>query len=181
MARFATGPVLRGGQRSALDQFRECGEVGKNFMKLDEVQEKRVKEWVGAGLQPAEIQKRLADEFELRLTYMEVRFLLDDLRVSLKDKEPAPVSNLAASATAPGAAPDPAGGGGVKVSVDQITRAGAVVSGKVTFSDGKTADWYLDQAGRLGLAPQQAGYKPSQPDLLEFQEELQGQLSKLGF
>jgi hypothetical protein len=69
----------------------------------------------------------------------------------------------------------------VKVSVDQITRAGAVVSGKVTFSDGKSADWYLDQAGRLGLAPQQAGYKPSQPDLLDFQEELQGQLAKLGF
>ncbi len=148
-------------------------------MKLDETQEQRVKEWVGAGLQPAEIQKRLADECGLRLTYMEVRFLLDDLRVSLKDKEPAP-------AAAPGpvdlpAAADPADGGGVKVSVDQVTRAGAVVSGRVTFSDGKSAEWYLDQMGRLGLAPQQAGYKPSQTDLLEFQEELQGQLSRMGF
>jgi hypothetical protein len=151
-------------------------------MKLDEVQEKRVKEWVLAGMQPAEIQKRLADEFELRLTYMEVRFLLDDLRVSLKDKEPTPVPNLPGAAGGPAGAPEPAGGGGgVKVTVDQITRAGAVVSGKVTFSDGQSADWYLDQAGRLGLAPQQAGYKPSQPDLLEFQEELQGQLSRLGF
>jgi len=151
-------------------------------MKLDEVQEKRVKEWVLAGMQPAEIQKRLAEELELRLTYMEVRFLLDDLRVSLKDKEPTPVPTLPGAASGPAGVPEPGGGGGgVKVTVDQITRAGAVVSGKVTFSDGKSADWYLDQAGRLGLAPQQAGYKPSQPDLLEFQEELQGQLSRLGF
>jgi hypothetical protein len=153
-------------------------------MKLDEAQEQKVKEWVVAGLQPAEIQKRLVEELGLRLTYMEVRFLLDDLRVSLKDKEPAPKIALpgpAGTAGAPGGGPDDTGAGGVKVSVDQITRAGAVVSGKVTFSDGKGADWYLDQAGRLGLAPQQAGYKPSQPDLLEFQEQLQGQLSRLGF
>jgi hypothetical protein len=151
-------------------------------MKLDEVQAKQVKEWVLAGMQPAEIQKRLADEFELRLTYMEIRFLLDDLRVSLKDKEPTPVPTLPGSPGGPAGVPEPAGGGGgVKVTVDQITRAGAVVSGKVTFSDGKSAEWYLDQSGRLGLAPQQAGYKPSQPDLLEFQEELQGQLSRLGF
>jgi len=150
-------------------------------MKLDEAQELKVKEWVGAGLQPAEIQKRLADECGLRLTYMEVRFLLDDLRVSLKDKEPAPAVALQGPAGGIGGTPDEAGASGVKVSVDQVTRPGSVVSGKVTFSDGKSAEWYLDQMGRLGLAPQQAGYKPSQPDLLTFQEELQSQLSRLGF
>jgi hypothetical protein len=150
-------------------------------MKLDEAQQQRVKEWVEAGLQPAEIQKRLADECGLRLTYMEVRFLLDDLRVKLKDKEPAPALNVAAAGPAAGAGPDVARDNGVKVSVDQVTRAGAVVSGRVTFSDGKSAEWYLDQAGRLGLAPQQAGYKPSQQDLMAFQEELQNQLAQLGF
>jgi hypothetical protein len=151
-------------------------------MKLDESQEQRVREWVGAGLQPAEIQKRLADECGLRLTYMEVRFLLDDLRVSPKDKEPAPVAALTGGPVGgPAPVPDPAGGGGVKVSVDQVTRPGSVVSGKVTFSDGNSAEWYLDQMGRLGLAPQLAGYKPAQADLLEFQEELQGQLSRMGF
>lgn len=151
-------------------------------MKLDEVQEKKVKEWVVAGMQPAEIQKRLAEECDLRLTYMEVRFLLDDLKVSLKDKETTPTPVLPGAAGAPaGAAEAERVGGGVSVTVDQVTRAGAVVSGKVTFSDGKSAEWYLDQMGRLGLAPQQAGYKPSQGDLLEFQEELQRQLSQLGF
>ena len=32
------------------------------------------------------------------------------------------------------------------MSVDQITKPGAIVSGKVTFSDGQIADWYLDQS-----------------------------------
>src|SRR6185369_12921220 len=69
---------------------------------------------------------------------------------------------------------------GVSVSVDQLTRAGAVVSGKVTFSDGKKADWYIDQTGRLGLAPQEAGYRPAPGDVQQFQIALEAELSKLG-
>ncbi len=54
------------------------------------------------------------------------------------------------------------------------------MSGKVTFSDGNKADWYFDQAGRLGLIPQQAGYRPPAEDLQEFQMLLETELSKLG-
>lgn len=154
-------------------------------MQLDEKQQQRVKDWVGAGLQPAEIQRLLADECGLRLTYMEVRFLLADLQVKLKDKEFSPVPALpggsGASGDVSGQEEGEGAGGSVRLSVDQVTRAGAVVSGKVTFSDGKSAEWYLDQMGRLGLAPQQPGYKPSQSDLLAFQSELQAQLSRAGF
>jgi len=56
-----------------------------------------------------------------------------------------------------------------------------VVSGKVTFSDGNSADWYLDQMGRLGLVPGQQGYRPPQADLQTFQEQLQQELQSLGF
>lgn len=76
---------------------------------------------------------------------------------------------------------DEAMAGRVAVSVDQLTRPGALVSGKVTFSDGKGAEWYLDQMGRLGLAPREKGYKPTQSDLMEFQAALQEQLAKLGY
>jgi hypothetical protein len=165
-------------------------------MNLDQAQRDKVAEWIGQGLQPAEIQKRLADEFNLRLTYMDVRFLLDDLKLQPKDKEPTPT--LVVPTQAAPAKPDPArpprepapaptdlddGGaaGEVALSVDQITRPGAVVSGKVTFRDGKSADWYLDQYGRLGLAAVEKGYKPTQADLLAFQNELQNELAKLGF
>jgi hypothetical protein len=64
--------------------------------------------------------------------------------------------------------------------VDQLTRPGCLASGKVTFSDGQTAEWYFDQMGRLGVAPKQKSYRPAQADLAEFQRALDGELQKLG-
>jgi hypothetical protein len=48
-----------------------------------------------------------------------------------------------------------------------------MVSGRTTFSDGQTAEWYLDQTGRLGLNPSTPGYRPSQQDVMDFQMELE--------
>jgi hypothetical protein len=158
-------------------------------MKLDEAQKQKVSGWIEEGLKLSEIQDKLNSEFGFRMTYMEVRFLIDDLGVKLKDKPveapaPPPAATPATGTTPAGAAPleeDGLAGGGVSVTVDQVTRPGSLVSGKVKFSDGKSAEWYLDQMGRLGLAPKEQGYKPSQEDLLEFQTELQNELAKLGF
>jgi hypothetical protein len=91
-----------------------------------------------------------------------------------KTQPPPPGPQKAPTAATPAAA------SGVSVTVDQVTRPGALVSGKVNFSDGKSADWYLDQMGRLGLAPKEAGYKPSEDDLMDFQTELQTELARLG-
>jgi hypothetical protein len=71
--------------------------------------------------------------------------------------------------------------GKVAVSMDSITRPGALVSGKVTFSDGQSADWQMDQYGRLGVAPKTPGYKPSQSDVASFQAELETALARLGY
>jgi hypothetical protein len=71
--------------------------------------------------------------------------------------------------------------GSVSVTVAEITRPGAVVSGSVTFSDGKRAEWYLDQFGRLGVVPSEQGYKPPPADMPAFQRALEGELAKLGF
>jgi hypothetical protein len=164
-------------------------------MNLDDKQKQKVREWIEAGLKLSEIQDKLGKEYGLSMTYMQVRFLIDDLGVKLKDKPPEPAQPTlpAAGAKPPAAAPakepedalaEPAGtalGGSVSVTVDQITRPGALVSGKVTFSDGKSADWYLDQMGRLGLVAKEQGYKPSQDDLMEFQTALQNELARLGF
>ena len=158
-------------------------------MKLDEAQKQKVSGWIEEGLKLSEIQDKLNSEFGFRMTYMEVRFLIDDLGVKLKDKPvevpaPPPAATPAAGTTPAGTAPleeDGLVGGVVSVTVDQVTRPGSLVSGKVKFSDGKSAEWYLDQMGRLGLAPKEQGYKPSQEDLLEFQTELQNELAKLGF
>lgn len=139
----------------------------------------------------SEFQKRLEKDFGLKSTYMEVRLLVDDLRVQLKDPEPpkAPTPPPAAAAPAAGPAPlaettvvPPAGtlGGGVSVAVDTVTRPGTLASGSVKFSDGQTAQWYLDQMGRFGMVPAVRGYRPSQEDLQEFQMHLDRELQKLG-
>lgn len=162
-------------------------------MKLDDAQKQKVSQWIEEGLSLANIQDKLGSEFGLRMTYMEVRFLIDDLGVKLKDKpKESALTEIKGGKETPSApgrktppplqpAEEPEPGGGVSVTVDQVTRPGALASGKVKFSDGKSAEWYLDQMGRLGLVPKEQGYKPSQEDLMDFQTELQNELARLGF
>lgn len=170
-------------------------------MNLTDAQKQQISTWLEQGLKVADVQKKISAELGVSMTYMEVRFLLDDLRLKPKDPEPAkqPAPNSPLAAPPPGTTAGPAkpiapasaaplapeadapGLGGVKLSTDAIARPGTIVSGKVTFSDGQTADWYLDQMGRMGVVPAQKGYKPSQADVMEFQELLQLELQKMGF
>jgi hypothetical protein len=146
-------------------------------MNLDDSKRQKVTAWINEGLKLSDIQKRLEAELGLRLTYLEVRLLVDDLK--LKPKDPPPPPKLAPKPE-DAFPPAPAAPGKVSVTVDQLARPGAMVSGKVKFSDGKTAEWILDQAGRLGLVPGEKGYKPPAADLQEFQVALQQELQKLG-
>lgn len=163
-------------------------------MSLDPAHREKVTEWIRQGAKLAEIQTRLASECGVRLTYMEVRLLVDDLKLIPRDAErPKSVPTLGeASDSAGKVEEDPqisgqvegtqqsAAEGKVQVSVDQLTRPGALVSGKVSFTDGKSAQWYLDQTGRLGLVPPEPGYRPSSGDLQDFQSALEMELSRMG-
>ena len=167
-------------------------------MQLTDEQKQKVAAWIADGVKLSDIQNRIAEEFGVRLTYMDVRFLADDLKVMPKDPpeppKPAPTEAAASAPGAPGtpaaptpsplAGPDdalPAAGGKVALTVDTLARAGTIVSGKVTFSDGKSAAWYLDQMGRLGVSPDEQGYRPPAGDVEEFQMQLDRELQKLGF
>jgi len=162
-------------------------------MELNETQKEQVVTWVKNGDSIAEVQRKIDEEFRIRMTYMDVRFLIEDLEVQLVDRQQAAqekTENLSESAAnAPGAPPVDAGeewekggsAGTVSVSVDPVTRPGTVVSGKVTFSDGESAEWQLDQMGRLGLIPTTKGYQPSPEDVESFQRALQDELQKKGF
>src|ERR1700722_22042 len=155
-------------------------------MNLTEEQRQTVAKWISEGAKLSEIQKRLL-ELGLKFTYMEVRFLVDDLKLTPKDPEPPKVAAPPAADPAKLSVeknPAPEGtlpASGVSVSVDQITKPGAMISGTVKFSDGQIADWYLDQTGRLGVVPKQAGYKPSAADVQDFQLALQQEVAKLGY
>jgi len=169
-------------------------------MNLNDAQKKSVVEWIAQGMKLSEIQRRINSEFGIVMTYIEVRFLVDDLKLTPKDPEPPKPVELAGrqsggDSTIAGPAPlkgeadkgmseanrGVPPGGGVSVKVASVARPGALVSGSVTFSDGNSAEWHLDQMGRLGLSPKQPGYKPSPADLEAFQIELQDALQKLGF
>jgi hypothetical protein len=159
-------------------------------MQLTDDQKKSVSGWIAEGAKLSEVQQRLEAEFGIRLTYMEARFLVDDLKLVPKDpvkdvpKAETPAEGDAA-ASPDGAdgelPPAPAPGSGkVSVSLDKIVRPGALVSGKVTFSDGVNAEWYLDQMGRFGLVPPSPGYRPAPEDLTEFRVLLEQELARQG-
>jgi hypothetical protein len=157
-------------------------------MNLDESQRQKVAAWIADSATISQIQSRLASELGLKLTYMEVRFLVDDLKLTPKDPEPpkvaAPVAEAAKPADKKNSPPPtepPGAKGGVAVTVDQLARPGAIVSGKVAFSDGQQAEWYLDQTGRLGVVPKQQGYKPTGADVQQFQAALQSEMARMGF
>lgn len=144
-------------------------------MLLTDEQKKAVALWIGEGASLADVQRRLKDEYGAGLTYMDVRFLVDDLKLQLMEqpKQSEAAERLAAAKQEGDSERQVPPAGGVLVTMDAVTRASALASGKVTFSDGETADWMLDQTGRLGLNPTNPGYRPTEADIMAFQRELQ--------
>jgi hypothetical protein len=140
--------------------------------KLSPEQITALKQRAAEGASMSDLQRQLKDEFGFTLTYMDTRFLILDLGIELieepkaeekKEEKPAPVAT-----------------GEVAVTMDTLTLPGALVSGKVTFSDGETAVWMLDQSGRPGLDPDTPGYRPVQEDIVEFQMQLRALIQKSG-
>ncbi len=152
-------------------------------MQLTLEQQQVARHWLADGMKLSDFQRRLETDFGLRMTYMDVRMLVTDLQVMPKDPEPpktAPVPETPNPSSLSPAEPEPEPAGGVKVIVDAVTRPGAMVSGKVTFSDGQKATWLLDTTGRLGLMPDTKGYRPSAADGQEFSMALEQELMRMG-
>ena len=178
-------------------------------MPLTPEQTAAVTSWVSAGDSLSAIQKKLSEQFKVSLTYREVRFLVDDLNLALKDAAPkVDASDVTKTPGAPAAAPAarptgaaascpptedvedlaepadlPAGAANVSVTLDKVTLIpGALASGSVTFSDGVTGQWIVDNQGRPGFTKiSQPNYRPSPTDGQAFMQELSAALQKRGF
>ena len=202
-------------------------------MTLTPEQKQTVASWVAAGDNLSAIQKKLSEQFQVSMTFRDVRFLVDDLDLTLKDPAPkidtSDVSKASAMkpAVAPAAARGSPGGekkglidkateklglgkdqpgeiaadpaeddladedladlpaeaSNVKVELDKVSLIpGALASGLVTFSDGVTGKWVVDQYGRPGFTEvSQPGYRPSPADGQAFMQELSAQLQKRGY
>ncbi|MBI2438237.1 MAG: hypothetical protein HYV36_05430 [Lentisphaerae bacterium] len=155
-------------------------------MQFDDAQKDAVRRWVAEGCSLTEIQKRLNDEFKLAVTFLDLRFLILDLGLTIKEqaRKTGPGLELdKAAAARPAAEADEleeGAGSGVSVTLDRIVKPGAVVSGTVRFSDGVSAAWMLDQLGRLALDARKPNYRPSPQDLQAFQLELRNLLQSRG-
>lgn len=149
-------------------------------MELNQDQKDSVTAWVAEGCGLSEIQRRLSSQFDINMTFMDVRFLILDLGLEIHDarsREPEKPAEPAPAAGTDGILPD----GGVQVEVDRVVKPGALVSGTVVFSDGIQAGWMLDQTGRLSLSAPDPEYRPSPDDVESFQRALQEELAKRGF
>ena len=131
-----------------------------------------IRQWAAAGATLADLQRHFKDDFGFALTYMDTRFVVLDLGIQLLEeaKEEAKAEIKVA----------PIPTGKVTATMDTLTLPGAMVSGKVTFSDGETAIWLLDQSGRPGLDPDTPGYRPTQEDIVEFQQQLRALIERSG-
>lgn len=152
-----------------------------------------IAEGVAQGLSLSKIQDALAEK-GTHVTYMEIRLLASEIETSELEKlnKPKPKQEKPAPAQTPAeekagleeddnedlmppedSAGDaaPAQAGKTTVELSPIAKPGTVANGSVKFGSGVTADWYLDQTGRLGLTNNTG--KPTETDIMEFQEELQ--------
>ncbi len=149
-------------------------------------QKREIARWVAEGMGLSDIQKKINDDFGVAMTYMEVRFLVDDLDLTLVDEED-PVEegeddgNGEAGLSPEAPLQEDAGAGGVQVELDPVTPPGAMASGSVIFSDGEKKVWTLDQMGRIALSGGSEDYKPSEEDVVEFQKGLDSALRGKGF
>lgn len=150
-------------------------------MELTDEQLESLKDWVRSGESLATVQNRMREEFGVAMTYMDVRFLVDDLGVVsevVEEPEAEDPGDPEEAEEAEVVEPE----GGVRVEVDAIKRPGALLSGTVVFSDGKNMSWQLDASGQLGLLPgEDPEYRPSPEDVQAFQSELAQVVQSQGY
>ncbi|OGV32453.1 MAG: hypothetical protein A2020_02040 [Lentisphaerae bacterium GWF2_45_14] len=162
---------------------------------------KIIAEQLTKGVSLSDIHKLLYDEHKIRMTFMDLRLMaseIENIDWSKSDTKATAVSSavdaeesIAEDETSleddeiteddggdalPGTDSGAEGPRGVtSVEVNKIARPGAVLSGSVNFGSGASAEWVLDQMGRIALT--KAVGKPDEQDVKEFQVELQKAVS----
>ena len=133
---------------------------------------------IAEGISLSDIQNEVNEKFQQSMTYMDIRILAAGLDIDWQAKAAAKAEEekkeeeeTSESAAAPEEAAAPADGQTV-VEISKLMRPGTALSGSVKFASGSTADWYIDQTGRLGLENLQ-GDQPTQEDIRQFQVELE--------
>jgi hypothetical protein len=136
----------------------------------------------------SDIQNMVNEKFSMKMTYMDIRIMASTLDVDWRSLDPnaktetpeeAADENSAGEDVLPeAAAENTVADSDTVVDVNPIARPGMMFSGSVKFASGSTADWYVDNMGRLGVE-NLVGDKPDQNDVEKFQIELDKVLRKM--
>ncbi len=153
--------------------------------KVSNEQLEMVRRWASYGVDLNGIQKNLAAECGVHLTYMDVRFLLLDhgIEIARPQAKPAPEPAAPARTAAEPAAPRPAEtaapGAAVQptVTVDDLQLPGTLISGKCSFPSGTNGSWQIDQMGRFGWT--ELSGTPTPAELQAFEMQLRSLLSRM--
>ena len=134
---------------------------------------------IAEGVSLSDIQNEVNEKFQLSMTYMDIRILAAGLDIDWQAKAAAKAEeekkeeeNAPEEAAAPEEAPAAPADGKTVVEISKLMRPGTALSGSVKFASGSTADWYIEQTGRLGLE-NLVGSQPTQEDIQQFQVELE--------
>lgn len=139
-----------------------------------------IKEKLDQGMSLSDVQKLLASELGIRMTYLDLRLLAADLEVNWKKQEK-PKSDDEMDISKLPATPAEDDEPRTKVTVSKLARPGMALSGDVEFLSGAKGEWFLDSYGRLGFNPADGSSQPTEEDLRDFQVELQSKLSGGGY
>ena len=150
---------------------------------MDEMKIKRfVAQKLHEGVKLSDIQNMLAEELDCKMTFLDLRLMAAELEdvdwskfdpAEKKADEPAEENAAEASPVAEDAEAGeaaPAAAGKTTVELSRLTRPGAMAHGTVNFGSGASAEWLIDEMGRLGL--DKVSGEPTENDIAEFQTEL---------
>lgn len=152
---------------------------------MDKDVELQIKIFIGQELEKgtslSDIQTLINEKFNQRMTYMDVRIMASTLDVDWRSLDPNAKKEQAVEEAAEEVIEEDAAENapaGTVVEVSPIARPGMMFSGSVKFASGSTAEWYVDNTGRLGLE-NLVGDKPNENDIKEFQVELDKAIRKM--
>ena len=145
---------------------------------------------IAKGTSLSDLQQLVNEKFNQKLTYMDIRIMASELdgidwnahdpkaqaKAKAEEKAAAKEADDAEEADGgdalePDVEAEP-GDGKTVVEVSKLVRPGTALSGTVKFASGSSAEWYVDQFGRLGLENLR-GEKPTQADIEAVQKELE--------
>ncbi len=145
---------------------------------MDEIKVKKIiAQELNNGQSLSQIQDLLKDEYQHKLTFLELRLLAAEVEtIDWKSFEETPEEIDKEKDTPADKQNEAQATDGVtQIEESSLVRPGSLTHGTVTFMSGAKAEWILENNGRLGL--DKVVGKPTENDLADFQVKLQSMLS----